>query len=323
MRPGTRISIGLLLDEQAGKNPERCSFLWEDRAYTQAQVKHRIDSVVRGLISLGVRQGEHVGVLMGPRPSALAVVAALNRLGAVAVLLRPDGPIAREAELGQVNRIIADPENAETAIGHRRPVTFLLGGGAAQRELEAGLTDMERIDPDEVELPAWYRPNPGRAGDLAFILFTGEGERTRANRITNRRWALSAFGTASSAALTDADTVYSVTPLYHPSGLLMSIGGAIAGGARLAMAGASIPDLLGRGPPLRRDRRLLHVDAAARPRRGAAATRRARAPGAPVHRLGHAARAVAPHRGALRPGARARVLRLDRGRGDPRQPHRR
>ena len=61
---------------------------------------------------------------------------------------------------------------------------------------------MERIDPDAVALPAWYRPNPGRARDLAFVLFTGEGERTRANRITNGRWALSAFGTASSAALT-------------------------------------------------------------------------------------------------------------------------
>jgi putative long chain acyl-CoA synthase len=56
------------------------------------------------------------------------------------------------------------------------------------------------------------------------------------SRITNRRWALSAFGTASSAALSPADTVYSVTAPYHPSGVMTSIGGAIAGGARLAMA---------------------------------------------------------------------------------------
>jgi putative long chain acyl-CoA synthase len=56
------------------------------------------------------------------------------------------------------------------------------------------------------------------------------------SRITNRRWALSAFGTASSAALSPADTVYSVTAPYHPSAVMTSIGGAIAGGARLAMA---------------------------------------------------------------------------------------
>jgi putative long chain acyl-CoA synthase len=95
---------------------------------------------------------------------------------------------------------------------------------------------MEQIDPLAVTLPAWYRPNPGRASDLAFILFTGEGDFVRMSQITNRRWATSAFGTASSAALQDTDTVYSVTPLYHPSGLMMAIGGAIAGGARLAMA---------------------------------------------------------------------------------------
>jgi putative long chain acyl-CoA synthase len=236
VRPNTRISIGLLLDEQAAEAPEDVFFLWEDRAYTRTQVKHRVDSVVRGLLSLGIRQGEHVGVLMASRPSALAVVGALNRLGAVAVLMRPDGPVFREAELGQVSRIIAGPELAETARDEAGVPVLVLGGGAEPRELGEGLTDMERIDPDAVELPAWYQPNPGRASDLAFILFTGEGERTRPNRISNGRWVISAFGTATSAALTSSDTVYSVTPIYHPSGLLMSIGGATAGGARLALA---------------------------------------------------------------------------------------
>jgi putative long chain acyl-CoA synthase len=113
---------------------------------------------------------------------------------------------------------------------------LVLGGGAQPRALGGGLIDMERIDPAAVDVPAWYHPNPGRAGDLAFILFSGFGARTRVNRVTNGRWAVAAFGTASSAALSKADTVYAVTPIYHPSGLLMSIGGAVAGGARLALA---------------------------------------------------------------------------------------
>ena len=56
------------------------------------------------------------------------------------------------------------------------------------------------------------------------------------NRITNSRWALSAFGTATAGALTREDTVYSINPLSHPAGLLTSVGGAVAGGARLALA---------------------------------------------------------------------------------------
>jgi putative long chain acyl-CoA synthase len=234
--PTTRVSLGLLLDEQAGRGPDATFFLFEDRGHSYGDAKRRIDNIVRGLISVGVHQGEHIGVLMDMRPSALAVVAALSRMGAVAVMLRPDGPLAREAELGGIRRLIADPEHAEAAARLDGIETMVLGGGGEPRELGFGLTDLEQIDPDDVPVPAWYRPNPGRARDLAYICFTGGGAATKANHITNRRWALSAFGTASAAALSGADTVYSVTPIHHPSGLLTSIGGAVAGGARLAVA---------------------------------------------------------------------------------------
>jgi putative long chain acyl-CoA synthase len=237
IQPSTRISLGLLVEERRRRAGEDIFFLFGDRAYTANDINERIDNVVRGLISIGVRHGERVGVLMGPRPSALAVVMAINRLGGVAVMLRPDGDVQREATLGQVRRIIADPERGALAAGVDGVRAFVLGGGGGPRDLGIPLaTDMEQIDPGAVQLPRWYQPNPGRASDLAFILFTGEGTGIRMSRITNSRWALSAFGTASSAALSRSDTVYSVTPLYHPSGLMMSIGGAVAGGARLAMA---------------------------------------------------------------------------------------
>ena len=156
---------------------------------------------------------------------------------------------------------------------------------------------MERIDPDRVELPAWYRPNPGRASDLAFVLFTGEGERTRANRITNGRWALSAFATASAAALSAADTVYAVTPIHHPSGLLMSIGGAIAGGARLAIARDFDPatfweEVRRYGVTVASYTWTMLRELVER----AAGPGRAPPPGAAVHRLGDAARALAAGR---------------------------
>jgi putative long chain acyl-CoA synthase len=235
MGPRTRISWGSLLDDAARRQPDNVAFLFEDRAHSHAAAKRRIDNVVRGLISLGVRKGEHVGVLMGTRPSALVTVAALNRLGAVAVMLRPGGSLAREAMLGQLSRVVADPEHAAAAAELGVEV-FVLGGAGARRDVPSGTVDMERIDPNTVDLPAWYRANPGRARDLAFILFTGSGDRTRADRITNGRWARSALGAASSASLTPSDTIYSVNPLHHPSGLLLATAASAAGGSRLAMA---------------------------------------------------------------------------------------
>jgi putative long chain acyl-CoA synthase len=231
--PGTRISYAKLVADAARRKPDHVALLFDGRAHTYAAVDQRIDNVARGLISVGVRRGEHVGVLMAARPSALGAVAALNRLGAVAVLLRPGDTLAHEAELGEITRVVADPQHAADASGLGVEVLVLGGGG--KRRLPAGVVDLEQIDPDAGELPKWYRPNAGRARDAAFILFTGTGERTRADRVTNGRWAQSALGAASAAKLTAADTVYSVNPLHHPSGLLLATAAPAAAGARLAM----------------------------------------------------------------------------------------
>ena len=138
VNPRTRISFGLLLDEQAEEAPDDVVLLFEDRAHTHQAVKERVDNVVRGLLEIGVRQGEHVGVLMQTRPSALTVVAALNRVGAVAVLMRPDGDPSREAELGRAARIIADPQNGEAAAAATNRQVYVLGGGGKARKLAAG-----------------------------------------------------------------------------------------------------------------------------------------------------------------------------------------
>ncbi|AEF39966.1 AMP-binding protein [Hoyosella subflava] len=237
MQAHTRMSLGLLLNEQGRRNPLGELFLFDDRVHTHAAVNERIDNVVRGFISVGVRQGSHVGVLMQTRPSALAAIAALSRLGAVSVLLQPGTDLAEAIRIGEVSAIVADPPNLADAMTAGVRV-FVLGGGD-ERDLELAnetdVIDMEKIDPAAVSLPAWYRPDPGLASDLAFIVFTRSRGHTEPQFITNHRWALSAFGTASAASLTMSDTVYCLTPLHHPSGLLMTLGGAVAGGARIAL----------------------------------------------------------------------------------------
>jgi putative long chain acyl-CoA synthase len=240
----TRISLGRIIGEQAHDAPNGEFLLFDGRVHTYQAVNRRIDNVVRGLIAVGVRQGEHVGVLMETRPSALVAIAALSRLGAVAVLLQPDADLVAEVRLGGVTEIITDPTNLETA--RRLPAQILVLGGGESRNLhltdDAAVIDMEKIDPDAVEPPAWYRPNPGYARDLAFIGFSTASGQLVAKQITNYRWALSAFGTASAAALGRTDTVYCLTPLHHESGLLVSLGGAVVGGTRIALSRGLKPE---------------------------------------------------------------------------------
>nr|WP_090275034.1 acyl-CoA synthetase [Mycolicibacterium komanii]CRL68013.1 poly(3-hydroxyalkanoate) synthetase [Mycolicibacterium komanii] len=240
----TRISFGRIMSEQARDFPRGDCLLFDGRVHTYEAVDRRINNVVRGLIEVGVRQGARVGVLMETRPSALVAIAALSRLGAVAVLMPPDADLPTAARLGSVTEIIADPSNLEVA--RRLEMRVLVLGGGESRDLDvpedSDVIDMEKIDPDAVELPGWYRPNPGLARDLAFIGFNSAGGQLVARQITNARWAISAFGTASAANLSRSDTVYCLTPLHHQSGLLVAIGGAAVGGSRIALSRGLKPD---------------------------------------------------------------------------------
>lgn len=240
MTPDEPISLGLALAEQAQRIPQETFFLWKGRAFSYHDADRRVNNVVRGLVKRGVRPGGHVGVLMGNRPSQLSTVAAVSRLGAVAVLLGGDGTrlaLADAVRLGEVEWIVTEPEDAMRARAAFDGPVLVLGGGPGPRTLPAGVTDMEAIDPDAVEMPGWYRPNPGVAADLAMIVFSlGGDDQPRAARITNRRWASGAFGIAAAAALGRRDTVYCCLPLHYPTGMLLAVSGALVSGARLALA---------------------------------------------------------------------------------------
>lgn len=245
------IGLGKTLGDQAAKIGERTFFMWRGRAFSYADANRRVDAVVRGLIACGVKPGMRVGVMMKSRPSQLSIVAAINRIGAVSVLLSPevtDDNLPRALSLGEAEVVIVDPDNAARTRAITSIKVLVLGGVGdqgdalpgevrAKREIPAGVIDMETIDPATVTIPAWYKPDSGRARDLAMIFVSsGANEPIRAMRITNRRWAFSALGAAAAATLTTRDTVYCCLPLHHPSGTLVAAGSALASGARLALA---------------------------------------------------------------------------------------
>ena len=243
----TLISPARTLAEQAAKIGDRTFFLFRGRAFTYAESNRRVDAVVRGLIACGIRSGQRVGVMMKSRPSHLSLVTAINRLGAVAVLLSPDTPdevLPRAMELGECELVIVDPDSAVRTRAAVAGKVLVLGGvgevpwqPGTPRILPPGVVDMEAIDAESVALPSWYQPDALRARDLAMVFVSsGRYEPPRAQRITNRRWAFSALGAAAACTLTARDTVYCCLPLHHPSGTLVAVGSALVSGSRLALA---------------------------------------------------------------------------------------
>lgn len=246
MSDDTRVSVGLALSKRASEDPRGTFFLWRGRAFRCDEANERVHRVTLGLMQQGVTPDQRVGILMEGRPSYLSAVTAVNRLGAVSVLLSPrlDERAMRAAlhEHG-ARTLVADPEHAARAREVFDGPVLVLGGGP-HRPVPESVVDLEAVDPDASPAPSWYRPDPGRAGDVAIILVSAtagavrsaDHERARSVEIDNRRWALSAYGAAAACALSARDTVYCCLPLHHPSGLLVSAGGALVSGARLALA---------------------------------------------------------------------------------------
>lgn len=227
------------LADQAKATPEATFFLWQGRAFSYRDADVRITNVAKGLWSRGVRPGDRVGIVMGSRPSFLSVVTALSRIGAVAVIAPPDADpkeLRRALEAAEVRFIVADPElgsMVHEALGRE---ILVLGGGGSSRIFGQGLFDMETIDLKAIHLPQDFIPNPGKARDLSMILLRPSGSsELRHARITNHRWALSAYGAAAACTLKPSDTVYSCIPLHHPTGVVVTVGAALIGGSRLAL----------------------------------------------------------------------------------------
>ena len=319
LQPHTRVSLGGLMAEQANRAPEEECFLFEDRVHTNAAVDHRIDDAVRGLIAVGIRQGAHIGVLMDTSPSAVAAIAALSRLGAVAVLLPPDDDLAAAVQLCEVADIVTDPHHLAAAAATGARVLVLGHGRTADlcRTESDRVVELDRLDLSAARLPQWYRPNPGRASDLAFVFFSTTGGRRVVKEVTNHRWALSAYGTATAAALGRGDTIYCLTPLHHPSGLMVGLGGAVAGGSRIALTRGVDPTRFadevhryGVTVVTYTWAMLLELVEATSPELAGTSS------DPPVHRSRNADRAVAQGHRPIRPGPSAGVLCLHRrGRG--------
>jgi putative long chain acyl-CoA synthase len=227
------ISLSRMLAEQARAIPEQPFLVWEGRAFSYAQANERVNLALTALHRLGVRPGGHVGVLMGNHPDVLTVVTALNRMGAVAVMLHTEARGATlEHALGvaPVTHLVVDPERAQAALEGRQVPVLCLGAAVAPEGCQALDPLMER-DPELLEELAL---DQGRGEDLALLMFTsGTTGLPRAARLSNLRWVTAALGAAACCQLTPRDTVYCCLPLHHATGLLLAVSGALAGGARL------------------------------------------------------------------------------------------
>ena len=85
--PLSERTIGQWLEKWAEECPDKEAVVYSDRdlRFTYAQLNHRVDTLAKGFIAIGITRGTHVGIWATNVPDWLTVMYACAKIGAVCV----------------------------------------------------------------------------------------------------------------------------------------------------------------------------------------------------------------------------------------------
>lgn len=170
MTPPESQTIPQLLQEQASRFASREALVDSSRRHTYAQLLDETNRLARGLLALGVRRGDHVGILMGNRAEWLLSFLAIQQVGAVSVGLNT----------------WSTPREMEYTLSHAEVRCLVASDRLRRQDFGAMLRAMQSGDArlPKLQRTVWVSADPAsplevdpEAGELAWeeLLRLGEG----------------------------------------------------------------------------------------------------------------------------------------------------
>lgn len=218
------MNLSEILQVNSQRFPSKDAFCFGDESVTWEGLDRATSNVARGLISLGVHEGDRVNILLANSLDFVISYWAVIRAGAV---VSPISTMYKRAELSYVLRnaasmvLITAPEFLElvqevwTEVPHLREVV-VVGG-----EAPPGTVSFENLMADD-------GPNvmvDRRPDDLCAVHYTsGTTGRAKGVMITHQNWSVGMMDWHVKAwELTDIDQHLVVLPLFHTFGLMMTL----------------------------------------------------------------------------------------------------
>ena len=243
------LTLGTLIERNAGKYGQRPAILFEDRSVTWAELNAWGNRIAGFFQDQGLRKGDAIAVFLENRPELLAVVAGAAKAGIACAMLNTSQKgrvLEHSINLIQPKMIVVGEEQlpafegvkAEIKTSHPEPFLFLADGNTLNSfgQTPRGYTNMaEQVSGYNSDNPVLA--DPPRLGDTAIYLFTsGTTGLPKAAPGSHRKFmkAYGGFGLMS-LAMKPEDVLYCTLPLYHGTALLVCWGSVLAGGSALAL----------------------------------------------------------------------------------------
>ena len=235
MKDHKEVSFRDLIELMAGEAPERKVFYDGDTPYTWDEMDSCATKVAQELLNSGIRKGSHAGLYGVNSADWIVVFFALQKLGAICILLNPNlrpKELAAHSDIADIeflcfggSRVIKDTESFITevkSVENCRIKQFIDIKGMAGKRAEGS----------DRKLMYKALPKGPEPDDPALMLFTsGSTGRPKCALLSAYNVLVAAGESRDSQRLTAEDRTCLILPLFHIFGLVAGLFANMLGGS--------------------------------------------------------------------------------------------
>lgn len=223
----------------AATKGDNIALIHEGKQFTYREYDAAANRYANWLLSLGLKRGDVVALLMENRPEFLIAWLGIVKMGGTAALINSNligHPLAHCINISNANHLVLGgelAENYDTATSlFERPITAWVTGPQVQ-----GLNnlDTELASKSGDPLPKTLREGLTTDDTALYIYTSGTTGNPKAARISHGRMLAMMVSWASNVKATEKDRMYSVLPLYHSAGGVCAIGSVLTVGGSVVI----------------------------------------------------------------------------------------
>ena len=239
------ISLGWKLEENARMYPDKPAIFYEDQRLTHKELNETINRYCHHFLSIGLKKGDTVTVMLENRTEFFFVVGAFAKIGVVASLINTnqrDKVLIHSLTVtkGSIyiigEELIHAFEEVKQDLGLSGDETLYFVYDKGQNPMPESYTDLPRETKNQSTADPQTTGKVQAKDPICYIFTSGTTGMPKAATMENRRWlaAMHGFGNTIMNLSTD-DVLYCTLPLFHSAAFSVGWPVAAANGAAYAI----------------------------------------------------------------------------------------
>ena len=243
--PETNISLGKVIQDNAEKYSQNIAIKYEETEYTYEELNDWVNKYANYFLSLGIKKGEVINVMLENRPEIMFIIAAMSKIGAIASLINTRQRAATLTHSLAINKVRfyivgeelfeAFEEVKSNLDLNENQILFFLADNGDMTTPEGYIDLIKDISKQESKNPPSTQTIKGKY-TYAYIFTSGTTGLPKAAHMRNMHTAGSMVGWGKLAFHTEPDDVmYICLPLFHSNAIQVGWASALYSGASVAI----------------------------------------------------------------------------------------